>query len=171
MSEREKGNLCSNSKSRRPKYENEVQSLAASILEKHELPGVEEGLKDLHEDAMNLSEIGLANYKKYFAQKIKGIPTTSIKLKPAFITKIDFEEYNKIENKTKEQIAKEINIMIPRTVFEDANEKSYYESKAKRSNIKKDQLIELYYEIRNKMVLSSLAEHEEQYDEVGDARD
>ena len=161
ISQRESGNFCSNSKSRRPKYENEVQSLAALILEKNELPGIAEGLGDWHKDIFDLSKIGFENYRKYFVEKIKAVPTTSIKLKPAFITKGDFEDYNKIENQTKAQIAKEINIMIPQIAFDDINEKSYYEYKAKKSKIKKDELIEMYHEIRSKLVLSSFAEQEE----------
>ena len=164
ISERDRGNLCSNSKSRRPKYENEVQSLCAMILDKQERPVDEEELGNFHEDVLDISKIGFVNFKQYFCKKIRGIPTTSIKLTPAFITKANFEEYNKIENKTKEVIVKEIKLMMPQTVFEDSNEKSYFESKANRSNVKKDELINLFYELRNKMALSSLAEEESKED-------
>ena len=161
VAEREKGNLCSNSKSRRPKYQAEVQSLAALILDKHELPEEEEGLDDVHEDVLDLAKVGWENYKEYFFKKIRGIPTTSIKLTPAFITKKDFMEFNKIENKTKEVIAKEIKLLITQVVFEDEMEKSYYESKAQRMHVRKDELIDLYNDIRNKQVLSSLREYED----------
>ena len=135
--------------------------MAALILDKHELPEEEEGLDDVHEDVLDLAKVGWENYKEYFFKKIRGIPTTSIKLTPAFITKKDFVEFNKIENKTKEVIAKEIKLLITQVVFEDEMEKAYYESKAKRMNVRKDELIDLYNDIRNKQVLSSLREYED----------
>ena len=154
--ERERGNFCSNAKSRRPKYQNEVQSLAAVILDKQERPEVEEDLGEYHEDVIDVVKVGWDNFKQYFMKKIRGIPTTQIKLRPAFITKNSFKEFNMIENKTKEVILEEIRQMLPEVVFEEENEKQYYEAKVKRTSVKKAELIDLYYDLKARMILTNL---------------
>ena len=80
-----------------PKYENEIAAVAALILHKNEDPHVTEGLGDLHEDVMRIKQIGLENYKTFFLNRIYAVPTGSIKLKPAFITRKAHLEFQKIE--------------------------------------------------------------------------
>ena len=155
-SEIERGNLCSNAKYRRPKYQNEAQSLAAVILNKQERPEVEDDLGEYYEDVIDVTKVGRENFKQYFKKKIRGVPTTQIKLRPAFITKNSFKEFNMIENKTKEVILEEIKQVLPEVVFEEENEKHYYEAKVKRSSIKKTELIDLYYDLKGRMIMTNL---------------
>ena len=151
-SEQQKDNVVV-SKSRRPKYENEVMSLAAIILDKDEDPNEEDDLEDLNVDVLNISQIGHTNYKVFFEKKIDATPTGSIKLKPALFTKCELEEYNKIENQTKSIITKEILNMMDKIDFEDENEKKYFEGRIKKTVIKKDELIEMFNELKTKLIL------------------
>jgi len=154
-SEQAKGNLVSTSKSRRAKYENEIQSIAATILDKNENPAKDDDLEELNVDTLNISKIGHQNYKLFFEKKINAVPTGSIRLKPAFITKSDFAEYNKIENQRKDEIITEIVTMLTKIEFEDENEKKYFEAKVKKSNIKKDELIGMFNQLKTQLILSS----------------
>jgi hypothetical protein len=103
-SERIKGNDGPSSISRRPKYTLEIQTMAALVLDLNEHPDVQTDLGELHEDTLNLSNIGKANYETFFLKKIMAVRTGTIKLRPIFITKSAFEEYERIENKTKDEI-------------------------------------------------------------------
>lgn len=140
---------------RRAKYENEVQSVASQIIDKKENPNNADDLGDFNIDTLKIANIGHENYKQFFKAKIKAIPTGSIKLKPALITKSDFTEYHKIENQTKLQITNQCLAMLEKTEFEDQNELDYYEGKIKKSNVKKDELLELFHMLNDKLVLNS----------------
>jgi len=155
ISEREKGNYGSTSSSRRPKYSTEIQAMAALVLDKNENPNEKDDLGEFHKDILSLSKVGMSNYEIFFKRKIKSIPTGSIKLKPAFILKEDCEEYDKIENKTKEEIKANIVSMVAQVEFDDENEKTYFETKTGRTNTRKDELVEIYYEIKTKLILFS----------------
>ena len=82
-------------------------------------------------------------------------------MKPAFVLKKQYDEYSKIENKTKEEIRKEIVLMVNQISFEDENELNYFESKTRRTNTKKDELLEVYHELKTKLVLFSHLVEEE----------
>ena len=70
------------------------------------------------------------------------------------MTKSDHTEYHKIENQTKDAISKECQAMLSNIAFEDENEKQYYETKIKKSNIKKDELIEIFNQLKSEMIIS-----------------
>ena len=123
-------------------------------MDKNDNFAEEDDLGELHTDALNISKIGQNNYKIYFRQKVKGIKTSSIKLQPALMTKSDHTEYHKIENQTKDAISKECQAMLSNIAFEDENEKQYYETKIKKSNIKKDELIEIFNQLKSEMIIS-----------------
>merc|ERR1712025_1320362 len=106
---------------------------------RREIPDQDEDLGGLHEDVIDLVQVGWENYKQYFMKKIRGIPTTQIKLRPAFITKSSYDEFNKIENKTKEEILGEIKKILTKVAFEEVMEKQYFEAKVQRSNVKKSE--------------------------------
>ena len=160
-SEREKGTSEKKSISRRPKYSLEVQAMAALILDENEEPFIKADLGEFHEDTLRLAEIGKENYESFFKMKILATPTGRIKLKPAFVLKKQYDEYSKIENKTKEEIRKEIVLMVNQISFEDENELKYFESKTRRTNTKKDELLEVYHELKTKLVLFSHLVEEE----------
>ena len=144
--EREKGKV-SCSKAKRPKYEIEIQTLAAMILGQNENPTDEEDLGDLHENTLKISKIGKENYRIFFEKKIDAILTGSIRLQPAFVTKSDSVSYHRIENQRKEDIVKEIVQIISEIEFEEMNERKYFEAKAQKSTTKKDVLIEIHTEL------------------------
>ena len=154
--EREKGNLVSKSKARRPKYQIEIQTLAAMILAKNEDPTDEDGLSDMHKDTLELSKLGMTNYRSFFDRKIDAHSTGSIRLKPAFILKSESAKYEKIENMTKKEILKEISEMISSIEFEEMNEREYFEAKCKKSSIKKEELIEMHTELQGRIALQTL---------------
>ena len=131
----------------RPKYDNEVQHCAATILYKSQDPMVEVGLGEIHEDALNISQIGKANYKKYFLNRISSVPPGCIKLKPAFITKKSCSDYEKLENQTKSEILDQIKDFLSQIMFEDPLEKQYFENKSMKTYLKKSELIELHTEL------------------------
>ena len=83
--EREKGNLVSSSRAKRPKYEVEIQMWTAMILAKGENPADKEGLGEIHENTLEIAKIATQNYRTFFAKKIDALSTGSIRLKPAFI--------------------------------------------------------------------------------------
>lgn len=146
------------SKRKRPKYENEVQAVAALILHKNENPLNPEEIGDLHEDVMNISQIGKENYRTFFKNRILAIPTGCIKFKPAFITKKSYSEYQKIENQSKKVISEKILEIISKITFEDPQEKTYFENKAVKMTIKKTELIEIYTELSQMLVLEDVDE-------------
>ena len=153
-SKRAEGIVGTERKSPRPKFEAEVQSLSALVLAKNELPEIECGLEDLHEDVLNLKGVGFANYKKFFESRIKAIPTSQIPLKPAFLTKNAHTEFHRIENQTKAQIVVKIQQMITSTEFSDELEKSYFISRAGSKSIKKSELLDLYNDLFQMCALS-----------------
>ena len=138
---------------KRPKYENEIQAVAALILYKQEDPGKVEGLGELHEDVLKISQIGKENYRTFFQSRILALSTGSIKLRPAFITQKSYLEYKKIENQTKLVISGKILELISKINFEDSQEKLYFENKAVKINMKKSELIEIYTELSQMLVL------------------
>ena len=146
-SQRSQGNLGTERKSPRPKYESEVQSLAALVLYKKEYPDAECGLEDLHEDVLHLHAVGLSNYREFFKSRIQAIPTSQINLKPAFLTKTAHADYFKLENQTKAQIVAKIQEMIARTEFSDDLEKAYFSSRVLCRSIRKSELLELYNDL------------------------
>ena len=103
---------------------------------KNEDPKKIEGPGKLHEDVMKISEIGKTNYRKFFLERITGVSTGRIKLRPAFITKDANIEYKKIENQTK-----------------DSQEKTYFENKIRKADTRKNELIEIHSELLQKLNL------------------
>ena len=79
-------------------------------------------------------------------------------MRPIFITKSAFEEYERIENKTKDEIRIKIMEMIEKLDFEDENEKSFYEIKCSKSGARKDELIILHKEMTDRTILFSSIE-------------
>ena len=140
------------SKAKRAKYENEVQSFAYILLDKNEDPFEEDDLGDLNVDAFNISKIGHNNYKLFFERKIEAASTGSIKLKPAFMAKSESQEYDKIENRTKSEICKEISAIMEQITFNDENERKFFEGKVQRNNTKKDELVEIFNQLKSKLV-------------------
>ena len=45
--------------------------------------------------------------------------------------------------------------MLAQVEFDDENERTYFEAKTGRTNTKKDELVEIYYEIKTKLILFS----------------
>ena len=141
----------------RPKYENEIAAVAALILHKNEDPHVAEGLGDLHEDVMRIKQIGLENYKTFFKNRIYAVPTGSIKLKPAFITRKAQLEFQKIENQTKKEISEKIKELILKINFEDPQEKIYYENKSVKTELKKSELIDIFTELSEMLYIEDIS--------------
>lgn len=139
---------------RRPKYSIEVQATAAQILSKNCNPDSSEGLGDLHPDVLKVSQIGMENYRTFFKKRIQSVSTGSIKLRPAFVTLADGQEYDKLENQTKKVITEQILDMIQKINFENSQEKAFYESRANRVNSKKDALVEMHSELTQMLKLS-----------------
>ena len=140
---------------RRPKYQLEIQAVAALILYKSKNPSLTVGLGDLHQDVLNISEIGKENYRKYFLSRINAVPTGSIKLKPAFITKKSSCEYEKLENKPKIEIISQIKKIVSQIDFDDPQEKIYYENKICKTNLKKCELVEIHTELSQMLAIQN----------------
>ena len=140
---------------RRPKYQLEIQAVAALILYKSKNPSLTVGLGDLHQDVLNISEIGKENYRKYFLSRINAVPTGSIKLKPAFITKKSSCEYEKLENKPKIEIISQIKKIVSQIDFDDPQEKIYYENKMCKTNLKKCELVEIHTELSQMLAIQN----------------
>ena len=154
-SERIKGNHGQRVLSKRPKYTLEVQMMAAIVLDLNEDPMCSMDIGEWNDDIFHLAKIGMDNYKIFFINKLSSVKTGSIKLKPAFFTRKGREDYEKIENKTKEEIRTKINSVIDTIDFEDEDEKLFYVTRCSRSSIKKDELINLYNDMMAKTVLFS----------------
>ena len=129
--------------------------MAAIVLDLNEDPMKSMGIGGLSDDIFNLSKIGMDNYKLFFKRKLNAVKTGSIRLKPAFFTKTEREDFEKIENKTKEEIRTKINAMVHTLDFEDENEKTFYITRCNRSSTKKDELINIYNDMMAKTVLFS----------------
>ena len=140
---------------KRPKYMLEIQMMAAIVLDLNEDPMKSMGIGGLSDDIFNLSKIGMDNYKLFFKRKLNAVKTGSIRLKPAFFTKTEKEDFEKIENKTKEEIRTKIKAIIDTLDFEDENEKTFYVTRCNRSSTKKDELINIYNDMMAKTVLFS----------------
>ena len=113
------------------------------------------GLGDLHEDILRITEIGRQNYRKYFLSRINAVSGGKIKLKPAFFTKEACREYEKLENQTKNEMVLKIKNVISEIHFDDPQEKLYYEIKAKKTNLKKCELVNLYRELLDMLVIQN----------------
>ena len=140
---------------KRPKYEIEIQAVAAQIIYKSEDPSVPVGLGDLHEDILRITEIGRKNYRDYFLSRINAVSGGKIKLKPAFFTKEASSEYEKLENQTKNEMILKIKNLITGIHFDDPQEKLYYEIKANKTNLKKCELVDLYRELHDMLVIQN----------------
>jgi hypothetical protein len=139
---------------KRPKYQLEVQATAAQILFKTSKPESQEGLGDLHPDVLRISQIGIENYRSFFEKRISAVSTGSIKLRPAFITLKSGLDYDKLENQTKQTISEEIFEMIKSLEFENVQEKLYYENKAKKTAVRKEELLIIHIELTQMMKTS-----------------
>ena len=148
------GNNRGERKSPRPKYEAEVQSLAALVLYKNECPDLECDLEELHEDVLRLPAVGIENYKKFFERRIKAIPTGSIILTPAFLTKAAHIEFDRIENQTKQQIVVKLEELIRQTDFSDEKEKAWFISRSSSKSVNKQELLDLYNELVQMIALN-----------------
>ena len=140
---------------RRPKYENEIQSVCATILYKSENPMVAVGLGELHQDVLKISEIGKDNYKKYFLERINAVPTGKIKLRPAFLTKKSGWEYEKLENQPKKEIISQIQKLITQINFDDPQEKIFYENRASKTNTNKCELVNIHAELSQMLLVET----------------
>ena len=143
---------------KRPKYENEVQAVVGLILNRKEDPEITADLGDLHEDSMKIKQIGKENYKHFFEKIILAIPTGSIRLKPAFITRKAGEDYEKLENQTKKIITEKILKLIALINFENIEEKIYFENKSQKKTVTKSELIEIHSELSQMLVLEGTKE-------------
>ena len=153
--ERMKGHHGPSVISRRPKYLLEIQIMAAIVLDLNEDPAHNMDLGELNEDVMRLRKIGLENYERFFKLKLQGIKTGSIKLKPAFLSKKDAIEFEKIENKTKDEIRSKIKVIIDSLEFDDDDEKTFYTVRCNRPATKKDELVNLFNDLATRSVLFS----------------
>ena len=142
-------------KRKRPKYQNEIQSVTALILLRNEDAEEKEDLGDIHEDIMKVDQIGKENYREFFKKRITGTSTGSIRLKPLFVTKEAYNDYEKLENQPKSVIAEKIKDLILKIDFEDPQEKMYFENKSTRTDTRKNELIELHTELTSMVVLDS----------------
>ena len=141
---------------KRPKYENEIQATVALILFKKEDPKIKIGLGELHEDVLSIKKIGKENYRQFFQKRILAIPTGSIRLKPAFITRQAGLEYEKLENQTKKEISEKILDLMSKINFENPEEKIYFENQAVKTTMKKSKLIEIHTELTEMLILEEI---------------
>ena len=91
-SARKKSNQVPLALPKRPKYMLEIQMMAAIVLDLNEDPMKSMGIGELSDDILNLTKIGMDNYKLFFKNKLNAVKTGSIKLKPAFFTKAERED-------------------------------------------------------------------------------
>ena len=154
VSKRKRSEMKTENLRKRPKYENEVQAVAALILNKNENPAIIEGLGDLHEDVLKITQIGNENYEVFFHKRIIAVSTGSIKLKPAFITRQACSDYENIENQSKNLISERILILVSQIDFETFEEKQYFENKARKKSVTKNELLEIHSDLEQMLVVN-----------------
>ena len=112
-------------------------------------------LMQVFEDISHMiTQIGNENYEVFFHKRIIAVSTGSIKLKPAFITRQACSDYENIENQSKNLISERILILVSQIDFETFEEKQYFENKARKKSVTKNELLEIHSDLEQMLVVN-----------------
>ncbi|CAC5417345.1 unnamed protein product [Mytilus coruscus] len=97
----------------------------------------------------NIKQTGRDNYATYKAHLAESGQFGGVKLDPVFLTKINRDEFSKIENKTKDEIRTMINALI--SLMPDVSVQSLFRSLIPKPGKNKVVFVEFYSDVSNEL--------------------